>query len=67
MNGPRGYYTKWNKTDRQILCDFIYMWVYIQNKWTNIAGRYIERASRWLLERRAMEKWKGKKVTIWGS
>ena len=28
MDGPRGYYAKWNKSDRerQILYDFIYMW-----------------------------------------
>ena len=28
MDGPRGYYAKWNKSDRerQILHDFIYMW-----------------------------------------
>ena len=27
MDGPRGYYTKWNKSDRerQILYDFTYM------------------------------------------
>ena len=28
MGGPRGYYAKWNKSDRerQILYDFTYMW-----------------------------------------
>ena len=28
MDGPRGYYAKWNMSDRerQILCDFTYMW-----------------------------------------
>ena len=28
MGGPRGYYTKWSKSDRerQIPYDFIYMW-----------------------------------------
>ena len=28
MNGPEGYYAKWNKSDRekQILYDFTYMW-----------------------------------------
>ena len=28
MNGPRGYYAKWNKSDweRQILYDFTYTW-----------------------------------------
>ena len=28
MDGPRGYYAKWNKSDRerQILYDFTYMW-----------------------------------------
>ena len=28
MNGPRGYYAKWNKSDReiQILYDFTFMW-----------------------------------------
>ena len=28
MHEPRGYYTKWNKSERerQILDDFIYMW-----------------------------------------
>ena len=28
MDGPRGYYTKWNKSDRErkILYDFTYMW-----------------------------------------
>ena len=28
IDGPRGYYTKWNKSerDKQKLYDFIYMW-----------------------------------------
>ena len=28
MDGPRGYYAKWNESDRerQILYDFTYMW-----------------------------------------
>ena len=28
MDGPKGYYAKWNKSDRerQILYDFTYMW-----------------------------------------
>lgn len=28
MDGPTAYYTKWKKSDweRQILCDFIYVW-----------------------------------------
>ena len=40
MDGPRGYYAKWNKSDRerQTLYDFIYMWnLKTQNKWTNIS------------------------------
>ena len=38
MNGPRGYYAKWNKSDRerQLQYDFTYMWSKKQNKWTNI-------------------------------
>ena len=33
MDGPWGYYAKWNKSDeeRQILCDFTHMWN-IKNK-----------------------------------
>jgi len=33
MGGPRGYYAKWNKSERkrQIPYDFIYMW-YLKNK-----------------------------------
>ena len=29
MNGPRGYYVKWNKLDRkrQVPYDFTYMWI----------------------------------------
>ena len=37
MEGPWGYFAKWNKADRekQILYDFSYMWN-LKNKWTNI-------------------------------
>ena len=37
IDGHRGYYAKWNNSDRerQILYDFIYMWN-LQNKWINI-------------------------------
>ena len=38
MDGPRGYYAKWDMSDgeRQILCDFPCMWN-LKNKWMNIA------------------------------
>ena len=39
MDGPRGYYAKWNTSDRerQILYDFTYMWnLKKQNKWANM-------------------------------
>ena len=26
MDGPRGYYAKWDKSERQIPYNFIYMW-----------------------------------------
>ena len=26
IDGPRGYYEKWNKSDRERQCDFIDMW-----------------------------------------
>ena len=38
MDGPRGYYAKWNKSDRerQTPYDFTYMWnLRTQNKQTN--------------------------------
>ena len=38
MDGHRGYYAKWDKSDRerQILCDFTYIWnLKKQNKWTS--------------------------------
>ena len=33
MNGPRGYYAKWNKSnkEREILYEFTYMW-YVKTK-----------------------------------
>ena len=36
MYGPRGYYAKWNKSDkeRQILYDFTSVWN-LKNKWPN--------------------------------
>ena len=38
MDRPSRYYAKWNKSDRerQILCNFTYMWNLKPNKWTNI-------------------------------
>ena len=39
MDGLRGYYARWNKSDRerQILWDFTHMWhLKKQSKWTNI-------------------------------
>ena len=37
IDGHRGYYAKWNNSDRErkTLYDFIYMWN-LQNKWINI-------------------------------
>ena len=48
MNGPRRYYAKWNKSDREwhILYDFTYMWD-LKNKWTNIIKQK-QRTNWWL-------------------
>ena len=37
MDGPWGYYTKWNTSDgeKQILYDFTHMWNSKINKWIN--------------------------------
>ena len=45
MDGPREYYAKWNKSDRerQIQYDFTYMGnLKKQDKWTNIRNRVID-------------------------
>ena len=45
MDGPRGYYAKCNKSDRekQIPSDFNFMWILKkQNIWTNKKKRLIE-------------------------
>ena len=54
LDGPSGYYAKWNKPDRkeQILYDFTYMW---NLKQTNkIKQKYIRRANQWLSEGRRL-------------
>ena len=42
MDGPRGYHTKWSKSDRerQVSCDFPYMWNLKKwYKWTYLQNR----------------------------
>ena len=43
IDGPRGYYEKWNKSDRERQCDFIDMWnlkivQMYRHDWTEIAS-----------------------------
>ena len=69
MNGPRGYYAKWNKSDteRQILCDFIYMWnLKKQNKWTIIVKQ--TQSHRYREQKRCLPKGRGlgDEGTRWG-
>ena len=49
-NGPRQYFAKWNKSDkqRQILYDFTCMWkLKKQNRWTNETETVVDRTNRW--------------------
>ena len=41
MDGLRGYYAKWNMSgrERQLPCDFTYMWKLKKNQWTNKAEK----------------------------
>ena len=54
MNGPRRYYAKWNKSDKekQILYDFTYMQnLKERNKGINIENRVDSQGTnKWLLE-----------------
>ena len=53
MDEPRGYYTKWNKSERerQILDDLTYMWNQEnKNKWTSITKqKHSHRYKVWLV------------------
>ena len=53
MNRPRGYWTKWNKSEkeRQILYDFTYIWYKKNNKWTNKIGTVIDTESKQVVAR----------------
>ena len=46
MDEPRGYYTKWSQTKRQILYNFTYMW-HLTNEKTEIDTQ-IQRTNGWL-------------------
>ena len=67
MDGPRGYYSKWNKSDweKQILYDFPHMWnLKKQNKWINKQKadsdlKYREQTYDCQREKNGQNEWRG--------
>ena len=54
MDGSRGYYAKWNKSERQMPYDLTYMWN-LENKTNQQTkqhkNRLIETENKWVLPR----------------
>ena len=55
MDGPEGYYSKWNKLERQRLYDLIYMWNLKKMNKQNITETPIDKENRLMVAKKGRE------------